>query len=219
MAKRTSHALNTSRRIKRPSALTAKGNGSAKAPLTVGRAELLVDGSDRDFRRLVNALFPFLALHTAVRNGYAELLGLAGPAYSILLCIRTLNDNGPVNVRTIADQLRLSGSFITAETNSLERKGFVRKRRGIEDKRLVSITLTPRAIALLDSIAPLRQRVNDVQFGCLTRNEFRMLVPLVERLVQSGERAVALLQFLKQHPSTRWEELRGIATLDIPTRL
>jgi DNA-binding MarR family transcriptional regulator len=201
--------------------MTRKANSSAKAPhrgkptikvlkpphrpLTVGRSELLVEGSDKNFRRLVNALLPFLTLHSAIRNGYAELLGLNGPAYSILLCVRTLGDNGPVNIRTIADQLRMSGSFITAETNLLERKGLVSKRRGHDDKRLVWVTLRPKAVALLDSIAPLRQRVNDVQFGCLSRDEFQLLVPLVERLVQSGERALALLAFLKQ-PESDWDE-------------
>jgi hypothetical protein len=45
--------------------------------------------------------------------------------------------------------------------------------------------------------------VNDVQFGSLTQKEFRMLVPIVEGLVQSGERAVALLEYWKKHPSAR----------------
>jgi MarR family transcriptional regulator, organic hydroperoxide resistance regulator len=167
-------------------------------PLTVLRPELLVDGSDIDFRRLVNALLPFLGLHTAIRNGYAELLGLTGPAYSILLVVRTLGDNGPVNIRTIADQLRLSGSFITAETNLLEAKNLVRKRKGFDDKRLVSVTLTPKGTALLDSIAELRQRVNDVQFGRLSREEFKALVPAIEGLVESSGQALNFLNFLKK---------------------
>ena len=49
------------------------------------------------------------------------------------------------------------------------------------------------------SYSSLRQRVNNVQFGCLSREEFQMLVPLIERLVQSGERALALLNYLKAH--------------------
>ena len=73
------------------------------------------------------------------------------------------------------------------------------KARGDEDRRKVTISLTEKGAELLDSIAPLRQRVNDVQFGCLSREEFQMLVPLVERLVQSGERALALLEYLKSH--------------------
>jgi len=77
----------------------------------------------------------------------------------------------------------------------------VNKRRAQDDKRLVSVTLTTKAIELLDSIADLRQRVNDVQFGSLTQQEFRMLVPLIERLVQDAERALALLNFLSKEDS------------------
>jgi DNA-binding MarR family transcriptional regulator len=167
-------------------------------PPTVSRPELLApDGSDRDFRRLVEGLLPFLGIHTAIRDGYASLLGLPGPQYTILLCIRNLESAGPVNVTAVANRLRTSGSFITAETNSLEKKGFVAKTRGDEDRRKVTISLTDSGIQLLDSIAALRQRVNDVQFGCLSHEEFRMLVPIIERLVQSGERALALLDYLK----------------------
>jgi MarR family transcriptional regulator, organic hydroperoxide resistance regulator len=219
MSRKASSALKVARRPKRAIQLSAAGTRSSKAPLTVGRPELLVDGSDRHFRRLVHALFPFLTVHSEIRNGYAELLGLTGPAYSIMLCIRVLGDSGPVNIRTIADQLRASGSFITAETNVLERKGFVKKKRGLADKRLVSVTLTPRAIELLDSIAPLRQRVNDVQFGCLTHNEFRLLVPLIEKLMQSGERALAVLNFLRQHNSGQWADLFDAAESEAAMRV
>jgi MarR family transcriptional regulator, organic hydroperoxide resistance regulator len=179
--------------------MTAGRNGKRGAPLTVSRAELLVDGSDRDFRRLVQGLLPFLAIHTAIRDRYASLLRLSGPQYTIMMCIQRLVDDGPVNVRTVARSLWLSPSFVTAETNALERAGYVVKARGAADRRTVLLSLTPQGSALLDSIAPLRQRVNDVQFGALSGSEFRLLVPVIERLVQSGESALALLEFLQGH--------------------
>jgi MarR family transcriptional regulator, organic hydroperoxide resistance regulator len=176
-----------------------KRTAVARPPLTVTRPELLVNGSDHDFRRLVQALLPFLAIHTAVRDRYASLLGLSGPQYTIMMCIRRLADAGPVNVRTVANSLWLSPSFVTAETNALERSQYVLKTRGSLDKRTVSLSLTAEGAALLDSIAPLRQRVNDVQFGALDAAEFRLLVPVIERLVQSGERALALFEYLQSH--------------------
>jgi MarR family transcriptional regulator, organic hydroperoxide resistance regulator len=179
--------------------MAARKAAKASSRPTVSRPELLIDGSDSDFRRLVEGLFPLLSIHTAIRDGYASLLGLPGPQYTILLCIRNLERAGPVNVTMVASALRQSGSFITAETNALEKKGFVAKTRGEADRRKVTISLTRRGAELLDGIATLRQRVNDVQFQCLSREEFRMLVPLVERLVQSGERAIALLNYLKTH--------------------
>lgn len=171
-----------------------------KAQLTVRRLELLVDGSDREFRRLVHGLFAFLALHTSIRDGYAKLLELGGPQYTILLCIGQLAAANPVSVRKIADHLRLSGSFITVETNRLEKLGLVyKKKKDLEDRRMVSLSLTPSGYALLDSIAPLRQKVNDIQFGCLSADEFQRLVPLIYRLIESGERALLLLNFLGEN--------------------
>lgn len=167
---------------------------------TVSREELLTEnGTDRDFRRLVEGLLTFLALHNTIRNSYASMLDLSGPQYTILLCIRNLEDSasGSVDVTTIATTLHQSGSFITVETNSLEEKGLLVKVRGAEDRRRVSISLTQKGAELLDRIAVQRQRVNDMQFGCLSREEFQALVPLVERLVQSGEHALAFLNYLK----------------------
>lgn len=199
-----------------PGRKTAKTAGAAaavaarpgKAPLTVSRDELLVEGSDAQFRLLVQRLLTFLSIHVAIRDGYAAILNVTGQQYTILLCIRHLCDRGPVNIRTVADHLRLSSSYVTVETKTLEQGGLVCKERGTDDRRTVSLSLTPKAVALLDSIAPLRRQVNDVQFGCLTRVEFQQLVPLIERLVQSGERALALQGYLRAHgmEDTRSEE-------------
>jgi len=172
---------------------------SAKPPLTVSRPQLLVNGSDHELRRLVHGLFAYLAIHTSVRDGYAEILGLGGQQYTILLCIRHLAATKPVSVRTIADHLRLSGSFITVETKKLEAMGLVDKERQTGDRRMLSLKLSARGNALLDSIAPLRCQVNDLQFSSLTASDFRQLVALIYRLIDSGDRALSLLQFLKEN--------------------
>jgi hypothetical protein len=38
--------------------------------------------------------------------------------------------------------------------------------------------------------------VNDVEFGSLSREEFGLLTGIVERLIESGARAVALQNYL-----------------------
>jgi len=92
-------------------------------PLTVSRPELLEGGSDRKFRLLINGLFALFSTASSVRDGYAECLGLAGPQYTIMLCIRHLEADGVVNVSTIAEHTRMSGSFITVETSKLKEAG------------------------------------------------------------------------------------------------
>lgn len=43
---------------------------------------------------------------------------------------------------------------------------------------------------------PAQRRVNDVEFGCLNREEFRALNNLMRRMIESGNRAVALQDYL-----------------------
>jgi DNA-binding MarR family transcriptional regulator len=181
----------------RPKARSDAGAEKGRsAPLTISRPELLEGGSDRKFRELINKLFALFTTTTSIRDGYANFLGVHGPQYMILMSIRYIED-GPVYVSTIAEHTRLSASFVTVETNKLQAMGLLRKIRGAADRRTVRVSLTDRGNDLLDSIAEMRCQVNNVQFGCLTAEEFQLLVPLVQRLLESGERALALLEFLK----------------------
>ena len=180
--------------------------GIDRPPLTVSRSALLVDGSDGEFRKLVHGLFAFLAAHESVRDGYADLVGLTGPQYSMLLCIRHLGAAGPVAVRDVAGHLGYSGSHVTVETNKLAARILIAKERAITDRRRVDLTVTAEGAALLDGIAPLRRQVNDVQFGRLDESEFRHLVPLVGRLTQSSREALSLLAYLRQTHSAANED-------------
>src|ERR1700677_4529378 len=76
-------------------------------PLTVSRRELLDDGTDRDFRRMVHNIFAFTARHEAIRDGHARQIGLAGIEYTILISIGHLGLDGDVNVnvKAVADHL------------------------------------------------------------------------------------------------------------------
>jgi DNA-binding MarR family transcriptional regulator len=171
---------------------------SSRPPITA-RPELLVDGSDREFRQFVHNLFSFLSLHTAIRDCYAACLGLAGPQYTILLCIQHLAADGPVNIRDVAEHLRLSGSFVTIETNKLEKAGLISKKRDSRDRRAVSLIVNPAGDALLNSIAPVRRKVSNVQFASLSSKEFQIMAPLVKGLIPCGERALNLLKFMQEH--------------------
>ena len=70
---------------KKPSASAAP-----KAALTISRPEMLVNGSDQEFRRLVHSLFGFFSRHQTIREGHAAVIGLAGIEYTTLISIRHL---------------------------------------------------------------------------------------------------------------------------------
>lgn len=165
-------------------------------PLTVSRPELLVRGSDRDFRHLVHGLFGFLARHERIRAGHGRAIGLGGVEYTALISIAHLSSEGDVSVKRVADHLHVSGAFITATVQRLVRRGIVEKEVDAGDRRRVTLTVSPQGNALLERLAETQRQVNDVEFGSLSRAEFRALTDVVDRLIESGERAVALQDYL-----------------------
>jgi DNA-binding MarR family transcriptional regulator len=182
-------------------------NGGAKArrkaraapapfPLTTSRPELLVDGRDRAFRHLVHSLFGFAAHHERIRSGHARTIGLAGIEYTVLISIAHLSQDGDVNVKTVADHLYLSGAFITAITGRLLVRGLIAKKTDTGDRRRVTLTVSAQGRAALERLAPVQRQINDVEFGALTREEFALLGSIMDRLIESGERAVALQNYL-----------------------
>jgi MarR family transcriptional regulator, organic hydroperoxide resistance regulator len=169
-----------------------------RAALTTSRQELLVDGSDAQFRRLVHSLFGFLVRHQTLREGHAAVIGLAGIEYTTLISIRHLSAQGDVHVRAVADHLHLSGAFVTTVTNKLETKGLITKTAHPEDRRRISLVVTPHGADLLERLAPTQLQINDVQFGVLNAKEFHQLLDMVQRLVESSDRAIALQRYLAE---------------------
>ena len=55
----------------------------------------------------------------------------------------------------------------------------------------------------LERLAPIQRQVNDVEFGCLSQQEFALLTGIVDRLIESGARAVALQQYLLKDLAAR----------------
>lgn len=173
------------------------GRKAPAIPLTVSRPELLVNGSDVEFRKLVHNLFGFFALHERIRAGHGKTMGIAGVEYTVLIAILHLSAEGEVNVKTVADHLHLSGAFITTTTRKLLQLGLIHKTMDTVDRRRVTLTVSGKGRAALEKLAPMQRRINDVEFGCLSREEFRALNSLLQRMIACGDRAVALQTYLQ----------------------
>jgi DNA-binding MarR family transcriptional regulator len=167
-----------------------------RAPLTISRPELLVGGSDGHFRRLVHNLFAVGSRHEAIRAGHGARIGLTGIEYTFLVSIRHLEDEGDVSVRQLADHLHLSGPFATTMVGKLIGRGLVTKETDPTDRRRVCLKVTEQGHELLSELAPMQRQVNDVQFGSLSKPEFEMLLTLLDKLIESGDQAIALQSYL-----------------------
>jgi DNA-binding MarR family transcriptional regulator len=121
----------------------------------------------------------------------------------VLISIRHLwAEEGDVSVNRVADHLHLSGAFLTTITNKLLKRGLIHKTTDPADRRRVRLEVSAKGSELLAQLAPVQRRVNDVQFGCLNAKEFRQLIDVTERLIESSERAVKLQEFLAGQPDS-----------------
>jgi DNA-binding MarR family transcriptional regulator len=191
----TRPAAGEAARPRSASARKAAGKSGA-VPLTISRPELLPEGRDRQFRHLVHAIFGFAAHHERIRRGHARVIGLSGIEYTVLIAIAHLSLDGDVSVKAVADHLHHSGAFITTVVGKLLRRGLVYKKIDTADRRRVTLTVSPKGRAALERLAPIQRQVNDVEFGCLSREEFELLTNIVDRMIDSGARAVALQDYL-----------------------
>ena len=160
------------------------------------------------------ACFPFPLSTQAIHERLGANIGLPGIQYSILISIGHLKADGPVGIKTVAEHLHFNPSFITVETGKLVKRGLVHKERDSTDRRRVSLGVTAAGRALLEKLAPVQRRVNDVEFECIGPGQLKDLLRLVEELVASSERAVALQNYLSQERPPDHDEDAALAPRD-----
>jgi len=163
---------------------------------TTSKPELLINGTDEEFRSFIHDFLAFSQMLTDIRAGFGEHLGLTGIGYTSLISISHLQGPTGIGVNAIAEHLHLSGAFITTEVAKLVRAGLVRKRVNAKDKRRVLLTVTPAGRKLLNRLAVVQAPVNDALFEALTADEFVRLKGIMSRLVPCAAHSLSLLAYL-----------------------
>jgi DNA-binding MarR family transcriptional regulator len=166
--------------------------------LTVTRPELLSNGSDQLFRRALHDALGFSSRLQEIRNRLGEVIGLTGPAYSILIAIEHLSSEGEVGVSRVSDHLHLSGAFATTEVIKLVKAGLVHKETHPEDGRRVVLTVTDLAREKLAELAATQKPVNDEIFNAFGPEDLETFARLMSSLVSGTKGALALLHLLAE---------------------
>lgn len=178
-------------------------DGERRPPLTASRAALLIDGNDTEFRKLVHRLLAFSARLEACRSGFGALLDLTGVQYTTLISIAHLageqvDGEGGVGVKTVADHLGLSGSFVTIVSGQLAKRGLVEKSTNPQDRRRVHLRVTEKGRDLLEGLAPIQRDVNDLLFQPLDAKRFQALNEIFSDLIHAADEATALIGYYSQ---------------------
>src|SRR3954468_19444581 len=166
----------------------------AVPPVTVSRPALLVEGSDAEFRGLIHDLIAYGHRLDACRDAFAQIVAISGAQYEIVMLVSRAS--GLLSVGEVAMRLHRSGAFITIEANKLVARGILEKASDPEDGRRVLLRANAKSRELLERLAPFQRRINDQLFDRLDARRFRQLRQLARDLVESGDRAVAMLEFM-----------------------
>lgn len=113
--------------------------------------------------------------------------GLTSSQYNVLRILR--GAGGPLPVLEIAERTVTVVPGITGLVDRLEKCGLVRRERSTEDRRVIYVAITPKAIELLKDLEEPLMELHDHVMGCLARREQEELIRLLEKLREHLEAA------------------------------
>lgn len=158
---------------------------------------LLIDGSDRSFRRLIHDLFGVTGRLESLRARFGAIQGLSGTQFGMLMALDHLEDDRSCSVNHLADQLHVRANFVTTETNKLRDSGLIEKRDNPADRRGVLLRLTPRGREFVTSLQPQIREINDSIFQPFSRADFETFSRVLGALTQSIRHAADIIERLE----------------------
>lgn len=156
-------------------------------PLSISNKNLLRNGSDRDFRRLIYSLLRFSEMIVRHRDIYAAYIGVSGPQYHMMTIIA---ETPNTTVGHIAKTISVSDQFVTSEVGKLVKKAIVEKTPDPADRRSVLLNLTAKGRNLLRELGPLRRESNDLMYRSLTGERAALLQEIMDTLIADAEIAL-----------------------------
>jgi MarR family transcriptional regulator, 2-MHQ and catechol-resistance regulon repressor len=138
----------------------------------------------------VRALDAYIKLTRASETLAAALsrpLAREGLTTGQLGVLEALLHIGAMNERELGRKLLRSGGNVTTVLDNLERRGLVRRTRSAEDRRCVTVTLTPKGRRFIGGIFPGHAARITAAMNALTPQEQEELGRLCRKLGRAAE--------------------------------
>lgn len=111
--------------------------------------------------------------------------GLTSSQYNVLRILR--GEGQPLPILEVADRLLAAVPGITGLIDRLESLELVCRERSKEDRRVVYVAITPKALELLGRLDRPVEELHVTLIGHMSRVELQELSRLLEKARQSGE--------------------------------
>ncbi|UPK05839.1 MarR family transcriptional regulator [Bradyrhizobium sp. 170] len=100
-----------------------------------------------------------------LRQFQANVLGITGPQWMILMALADLDRENGVPVNVVSRLMHVDSSFVTTQSKLLEKKGFLRRKPSTSDARVVQMSLTDKTYKHLASLAAQQDALDEFVFG------------------------------------------------------
>jgi len=157
----------------------------------IPRYECLLEGAKRHPELDPSAMEAFLHLLRTSTDVY-ETIGrmLAGHAISkgrfMVLVLLNRDPDRPVSPADLADGSNVTRATMTGLIDTLERDGFVKRVPDPEDRRMLSVTLTPKAERFLAGLLPGHFKLMAALARTLSERERQTLVGLLNKIIEQA---------------------------------
>lgn len=135
--------------------------------------------------KLKNQLcFPLYAVSKEIVKQYTPLLDKIGLTYTQYIAMMVLWEEKEVTVKALGNRLLLDSGTITPVLKTLEKKGYVNRRRSQTDERVVYAVLTDEGLALREQAVEIPEKIG----ACIplepedAANLYRILHTIMDRL-------------------------------------
>jgi len=122
-----------------------------------------------------------------------ELLGITEPQWLILMAITELDEGRGVAGIDIANKLRVHPAFVTNQTKSLEKGGFLSRRPAADDARFVLMSLTAKAKMEIEKLSKRKLALNSTMFNELDEKTLADLNVALATIAKNARLAARLL--------------------------
>jgi DNA-binding MarR family transcriptional regulator len=137
-----------------------------------------------DVLKLDNQLcFPLYAAGKEIVKKYVPVLDKLGLTYTQYLAMMVLWDGDGISVKELGSKLFLDSGTLTPLLKSMEKKGFVIRRRNEADERVVSIFLTDEGRNLREKALHVPETVG--KCAKLSPDEAKQLYALLYKLLNN----------------------------------
>ena len=163
-------------------------------PSMISSPELLIGGSDDEFRQVVYLFVKVLGRLMTCREAFGAAIDLTGSQFAVLVGVAYRQGESGMTVKELSRYVHLAPTHVTTEVGRLHRRGLLEKKAGTEDRRSVLVSLTAQGEATVAAVAPFVRRINDVLFGGVTATEFAAAHVTFAKLARNSEYVLAELK-------------------------